>query len=160
MQNQHNPYQSPQADMHHNDDTEYEYAGFWIRVLASIGDSILLFIVLMPILVILYTIGLINPDNNQVFNPIDLLMQIFSAAVYVFFWVKYAGTPVKRLLKLKILDAKTGEHLSYGQAFIRYIGYIPSALVLCLGFIWVAFDSKKQGWHDKMAGSVVVKEIR
>ncbi|MFW2124742.1 RDD family protein, partial [Acinetobacter ursingii] len=46
-----------------------------------------------------------------------------------------------------------------GQGIIRYIGYIPATLVLFIGLIWVAFDSKKQGWHDKMAKTVVVREL-
>ncbi|MBD0189374.1 RDD family protein, partial [Acinetobacter baumannii] len=37
--------------------------------------------------------------------------------------------------------------------------YIPSILVFCIGLIWVAFDAKKQGWHDKMAKTVVVREL-
>ncbi len=45
------------------------------------------------------------------------------------------------------------------QSIIRYIGYIPSILVFCIGLFWVAFDPKKQGWHDKMAKTVVVREL-
>ena len=74
-------------------------------------------------------------------------------------WVKFAGTPGKRLLRLKVLDEKSGENLTVGQAILRYIGYFPSTLVFFLGFIWIAFDSKKQGWHDKIAKSVVVREL-
>jgi uncharacterized RDD family membrane protein YckC len=42
----------------------------------------------------------------------------------------------------------------------RYVGYIISTIPLCLGFLWVGFDSKKQGWHDKIAGTVVVRNRR
>lgn len=154
---QHNPYQAPQTQDLHAPDAEYEYAGFWIRVLASIGNSLLLFVALTPIIFALAMAGLI--DFDKPFGLGDILTQIATAFFYIWLWVKYAGTPVKRLLKLKVLDAKSGVHLTYKQAIVRYLGYIPSGLILCLGFIWVAFDSKKQGWHDKMAGSVVVKEL-
>lgn len=77
----------------------------------------------------------------------------------VFCWVKFAGTPGKRLLKLKVLDEATGNQLTLGQAILRYIGYIPSAIVFGLGYLWVIWDGKKQGWHDKIAKTVVVKEI-
>lgn len=64
------------------------------------------------------------------------------------------------LLGLKVLDAKTGNLLTLGQALLRYVGYILSSLIFCLGYIWVGFDKKKQGWHDKMAKTVVVREAR
>jgi uncharacterized RDD family membrane protein YckC len=71
----------------------------------------------------------------------------------------FAGTPGKRLMRLKVLDGKTGNKLTVMQSIIRYIGYIPSILVFGIGLFWVAFDAKKQGWHDKMAKSVVVREL-
>jgi uncharacterized RDD family membrane protein YckC len=42
------------------------------------------------------------------------------------------------------------------QYIIRYLGYYVSIFALGLGFLWVAWDDKKQGWHDKMAGTVVI----
>jgi uncharacterized RDD family membrane protein YckC len=45
-------------------------------------------------------------------------------------------------------------------AFLRWVGYIISAAGICLGFIWIIFDRKKQGWHDKIAGTVVIREDR
>jgi len=61
------------------------------------------------------------------------------------------------LLGLKIVDATTFEKPSLGKPIIRYIGYYPSTLVVGLGFIWVAFDPEKQGRHDKLADTVVVR---
>ena len=60
-------------------------------------------------------------------------------------------------LSAKIVDAETGKEPSIAQYIGRYFAYIISAIPFCLGFIWVAFDSKKQGWHDKLAGTVVVR---
>ncbi len=77
----------------------------------------------------------------------------------ILFWLYFAGTPGKRLMRLKVLDEKTGNKLTVMQSIIRYIGYIPSILVFGIGLFWVAFDAKKQGWHDKMAKSVVVREL-
>jgi uncharacterized RDD family membrane protein YckC len=59
------------------------------------------------------------------------------------------------LLKLKVIRT-TGRNLSFGCAFLRFIGYLISGIVLFLGFIWAAFDGRKQGWHDKLAGTLVV----
>lgn len=153
---EHNPYQAPTA-YDEPDDIEYEYAGFWIRVLASMVDSLILMLVIVPLVVVAGMMGLIDLDAQ--YTWLDIVVQIFSVVFYIGCWVKFAGTPGKRILKLKILDADTGEHLTTGKAIIRYVGYIISSIVLLLGLIWVAFDKKKQGWHDKMANSVVVKEL-
>jgi len=56
---------------------------------------------------------------------------------------------------LKVIR-ETGEPLTFGTAFLRWIGYFVSSLPLNLGFIWIAFDRKKQGFHDKLAGTVVI----
>jgi len=61
------------------------------------------------------------------------------------------------MLSLRIVDAETGNTPSVGQAVGRYFGYFLSAIVLCFGFYWIAFDRRKQGWHDKLAGTVVVR---
>ena len=78
----------------------------------------------------------------------------------IWFWVKMQGTPGKLLLSVRVVDAKTGRNLSVGQSFARYLGYFVSAIPLGLGLLWVGFDSKKQGWHDKIAGTVVVRNRR
>ena len=53
--------------------------------------------------------------------------------------------------------ATTGAELTLVDAFIRYVGFILSCIVIFIGVIWVAFDANKQGWHDKIAGTYVVK---
>lgn len=153
---EYNPYQSPSQYEEDEFDVEYEYAGFWIRVGATLIDTVLMMIVALPVGFIFGMLGLVDPDNTA---PFEALINIAVIVFYIFAWVKYAGTPGKRLLKLKILDADTGENLTVGKAILRYIGYILSSLALLLGLIWVAFDGRKQGWHDKIANSVVVKEL-
>ena len=56
----------------------------------------------------------------------------------------------------QILNANDYQPASKGQLILRYVGYYLSAIVVGLGFIWVAFDARKQGWHDKIANTVVV----
>ncbi|MEL1747592.1 RDD family protein, partial [Acinetobacter baumannii] len=90
----------------------------------------------------------------------DLIVNYAFPFLYsILCWLYFAGTPGKRLMRLKVLDEKTGNKLTVMQSIIRYIGYIPSILVFGIGLFWVAFDAKKQGWHDKMAKSVVVREL-
>ncbi|MDO5650633.1 MAG: RDD family protein [Moraxella sp.] len=157
--NQNNPYQSPQEYEDDYDDTEYEYAGFWIRFVAYLIDMLAVILILTPVLILMIWLNLASWDNEG-YDLGDAVSQVLGAVFYIFCWVRFATTPGKYLFKLKILDADTGEHLTPFKAFLRYIGYIPSAIIMGLGFIWIAFDDRKQGWHDKIANSVVVKEIR
>ncbi|MDQ7084304.1 MAG: RDD family protein [Sulfurovum sp.] len=82
---------------------------------------------------------------------------ILPAIVVIIFWVYKSATPGKMALKLTIVDAKTGKNASTGQLIGRYLGYYVSIIPLCLGIIWVGIDKRKQGWHDKLAGTVVLK---
>ena len=75
----------------------------------------------------------------------------------MFFWIKFQATPGKMLIASKIVDARTGNPPTKGQYVGRYLAYFISLLPLGLGFFWVAFDKRKQGWHDKLAGTVVIR---
>jgi uncharacterized RDD family membrane protein YckC len=90
-------------------------------------------------------------------GPADFLISwVFPAVAVIVFWRYKQATPGKMILSLGILDAKTGNKPSAGQCAGRYFGYFVSMLPLFIGLIWVAFDKKKQSWHDKLAGTVVV----
>jgi len=166
------------------DDTELEYVGFWPRVGASIVDSILAFAILIPVLSwILRALGLYSPqavgDLNDLLvqwsaHPMSLLANsalgsswqdfvlsyVVPAIAIVLFWMYREATPGKMLIGARIVDAKTGGHPTTKQLVIRYLGYYLSIFGFFLGFLWVAFDPRKQGWHDKLAGTVVVRPKR
>ena len=80
------------------------------------------------------------------------------AAMAYFTWFHGAGgrTPGKMLLGLRVVRI-SGEPLGFGIAFLRWVGYIVSTLPLWLGFLWIALDGKKQGWHDKIAATLVIR---
>jgi uncharacterized RDD family membrane protein YckC len=61
-----------------------------------------------------------------------------------------------KILNLKVIRTD-GSNLDLVQGLLRYVGLIISFLVIFIGVIWVAFDPNKQGWHDKIAGTYVVK---
>lgn len=134
--------------------SRYEYAGFWLRFGAVVIDFLILSI---PIgLISQYIFG--APENRLELSTSDVVANLTFIIVSIFCWVKFAGTPGKLILNLKVLDAQTGHHLTIGQAIVRQLAYILSALCLLLGFFWIGFDKKKQGWHDKLAKTVVVKD--
>jgi len=56
----------------------------------------------------------------------------------------------------RVVDARTFQPPGTGQLIIRYLGYFVATVPFCLGLLWVAFDKRKQGWHDKLAGTVVI----
>jgi len=155
-----NPYEvTPKAELHdqaERDEMPLRYAGFWIRFAAAVIDSILQSLVLLPLLWAIYGEQIIY-GSDMINGVWDVLLSYVAPFVaYVFFWVKYGGTPGKRLLGLKVLDQATRQHVSVGKGVLRYIGYIASALILMIGFIWAAFDKEKKALHDHMAGTVVV----
>lgn len=135
------------------------YAGFWIRVWASLIDTIFTFIIILPLLWAIYGDSYFTNDAMSHGILDAILNYVFPALIVIVFWCYKSATPGKMICNLTIVDAKTGSKPSTGQFIGRYIAYYISALPLFLGFIWVAFDRRKQGWHDKLAGTVVLKEL-
>lgn len=140
------------------DTAELEYAGFWIRVWASVIDTVLVSVIIFPLLTAIY--GSAYWDSEKVIQgPMDFLLSWVAPAIaVVLFWISRQATPGKLAVGARIVDAKTGGNPSTGQLLGRYAGYYLAAIPLLLGFIWVAFDPRKQGWHDKLAGTVVVRK--
>lgn len=140
-------------------DQAIEYAGFWIRVGAAIIDTLLIMVITFPLLVSIYGWDYFDAEvTGMIAGPADALISwVLPAVAVILFWVYRQATPGKMLLSLRIQDANSGGRLSWGQSIGRYLAYFVATLPLCLGLIWVAFDKKKQGWHDKLAHTVVVK---
>jgi uncharacterized RDD family membrane protein YckC len=135
-----------------------QYAGFWIRVAAALIDTVIFVLVFSIPLTLIYGSGYwTSPQTVTGFWDITV-QYIAPIVITVWFWTKYLGTPGKMILRLRVVDANTGQAVSTPKAIGRYLGYYVSALPLMLGFIWVGIDSKKQGFHDKLAGTVVVRD--
>jgi uncharacterized RDD family membrane protein YckC len=135
-----------------------EYAGFWIRFGAMLIDLVVMIIVLyIPLTMIYgeeYWVG-----EQFIYGFWDVMLgYIVPIIVTIWFWLRYEGTPGKMATKLRIVDAATGNKMTTGQAIGRYFAYTIAILPLCLGLIWVGIDKKKQGWHDKLAGTVVIRD--
>ena len=125
--------------------------------MAVLIDGVLLSIITFPLLWTVY--GDEYPDPEGQLEPAEFLITfVLPAVVTILFWTYKMATPGKMAISAKIVDARTGRKPSTGQFVGRYFSYIISAIPLGLGFIWVAFDGRKQGWHDKLAGTVVVRK--
>ncbi|WLQ14246.1 RDD family protein [Hahella aquimaris] len=153
-----NPYQAPQADLTPEINTEdMDYVGFWARTGASIIDTLIMMAITYPILISLYGLNYFDGETFIAGTADALLNYVFPAIAVILFWIYRSATPGKMLVNAVIVDAKTGVKPSKGQLIGRYFAYYLSLLPLGLGFLWVAWDPKKQGFHDKLAGTVVVR---
>lgn len=148
-----------------------EYAGFWVRFGAGVIDILVLLGIYCIILNLVSWIAVSfslagafgSPPSNfaviqrLVSNPIILAVAgIVKVAYFVGFWTWRGQTPGKMVLGIKVIRTDSSP-ITLGHAFLRYLGYIVSAIILYIGFIWIAFDSRKQGIHDKIADTYVVK---
>lgn len=85
---------------------------------------------------------------------------ILLSVIFLVFWIKRQATYGKSILSLKIVDAKTLGKPTNKQLIIRMFSLFISVFPFLLGLLWMAFDPKKQAWHDKIAGTLVIKEKR
>ena len=139
------------------DTDELEYVGFWPRVGAAMIDSLLVIVICAPIATLIYGREYWSSDRF-IQGPADFVINwVLPAIAVVVFWVYRQATPGKIAISARIVDATTGSPPSTRQLVGRYLGYYVSILPLMAGIVWVAFDPRKQGWHDKLAGTVVVR---
>lgn len=136
---------------------DVNYAGFWLRVGASLIDTLLVVLIVSPVLSLIYGQQYWQ-GGSFIYGIWDFLLSwVFPAIAVITFWIFKSATPGKLLLRLSIVDAKTGEKPTTGQLVGRYFAYYISAIPLLLGLFWVAIDKKKQGWHDMLARTVVIR---
>lgn len=135
---------------------EPRYVGFWSRLGASILDSIFIISITFPALYMIYGIEYWESETFILGLPDLIISWVFPVLATIILWVYKSATPGKMILNISVIDKNTGKPLTVKQSIIRYIAYYVSLLPLGLGFLWIAWDQKKQGWHDKLAGTVVI----
>ena len=129
------------------------YGGFWIRLVAYIIDAL---IIAVPAGIIG---GVIGATRSSALSGLwNLIVTVAAIAYFIYLWGSRGQTIGMMPFNLRVVDANTGQSpIGYGKAAIRYIGLIISSIVCYIGLIWAAFDARKQGWHDKIAGTVVTQ---
>ena len=160
------------------------YAGFWKRMIAFFVDVLIIILVLLPLMMALHGGGylgrlgaeftamlnssgdpsadaarildLLSRSDSAIAALTDIKVEIGLLIATVLFWRLRGATPGKMLIKARIVRAGSLSRLSTGQLIGRFFAYIVSFIPVGLGFIWIAFDKRKQGWHDKLAGTVVI----
>ncbi|MGB5217195.1 MAG: RDD family protein [Smithella sp.] len=150
--------------------TFYKYAGFWRRLIAFTIDGTIIFFIFMILFFIAsmaFFSGAISVNGDRIladlnhptqFSPVIFYLWAFYFVVNIIYFTYFHGatgrTPGKMILGLQVVTEE-GNPISFGTAFLRSVGYFVSN-ILYLGFIWAAFDRRKQSWHDKIAGTVVI----
>jgi len=121
-----------------------EKGGFVIRVAAALIDGILL--------------GIVGGILNQIFGTGagGGLGTLASIAYLLYFWTTTGQTIGHKVIGYKVVK-EDGSTLDVTTAIIRYVGMVISTICLGLGFLWVSWDPQKQGWHDKLAKTYVVR---
>ncbi len=165
--------------------TEPRYAGLNLRLIASTIDMLLLYLLTQPIIDYLgvhlfgevdapspATLSLSEADSqakllqqllsvanlpnfmeNYIFS--NVMQILFLGALSIGCWGKWGATPGMFLFRMRIVQEDTGEPVSYRAAAIRFLCYFVAAVPLGLGFLWIIWDKKRQGLHDKIARTVV-----
>ena len=134
---------------------ETHYSGFWIRVLAALIDTAWVVPLVAALGWLIY--GAVNFSVTQ--GPFDFFLKNgLPVVLTLLFWYFKSATPGKMILGMKIVDANTLGKVHGGRLLLRYVGYYVSIIPLGLGILWVGWDRRTQGWHDKIAGTVVIRE--
>ena len=125
-------------------------AGFWVRFFAFFIDGLGVGIVSNIIS------GVMGADPMS--GSASSINTLLGVLYFCYFWSAQGGgqTLGMRVLNIKVIRTD-GSSLTILQAFIRYVGLFVSILCLFIGVIWAAFDPNKQGWHDKIASTYVVR---
>ena len=163
----------------------YVYVGFWRRFAATLIDGIVFFFLYIALAAVFLT--RIDAETWRVFLNIDrntgrslatqaellraagtlfgawlgLIAALWLAHVvyHVVLWSWRGGTLGQLALGIQVRRESDGRRIGIGTALLRYIGYLIASWVLYIGLIWAAFDRRKQGWHDKIAGTVVIRRL-
>lgn len=152
------------------------YAGFWLRFVAYVIDYIIIWVaqtfIFIPILGIIgisFATGIgENTTEAEAIGMIAGLIAmlgatlLLSAIIALLYWTilessKLQGTIGKVALGIKVTDLE-GNKLDFGKALVRNLCKIISGMILGLGYIIAAFTDKKQGLHDMIASTLVVRK--
>lgn len=154
--------------------TKYKLGSRWKRLIAYLFD-------LIGIIILINFIGISSglmempfflKDTIKASESIDptrmdtskLIIRYVSFLVWVIYSIimdcsKYQGTFGKVLLGLKVVDDK-GNKINFSKSLIRNSSKIISYGCILLGFLWILIDTKKRGWHDIIAKTLIIEDFK
>ncbi len=132
------------------------YGGFWIRVVAYIIDAILLSVA-SGIVGSVFGFNIFAPDWDHFEPAANGISLVIGWLYFALLESSERGATVgKMAVGLRVVTDQ-GQRLSFMNATGRYFAKFISAIILCIGFIMIAFTDKKRGLHDMIAGTLVIK---
>ncbi len=134
------------------------YTHIWRRLAAALLDLTLLVATLGMIEWLIQQIDLRNSDSTTAAAETMTLPLLAGIPVLLLFWLLFQASPGKLLLDCRIVDARDGSAPQPWQLLIRCLSYVLSAAPLGLGFLWILWDRRRQGWHDKLARTLVIDD--
>ena len=157
------------------------YAGFRRRLLAYLIDTVIFLLLTTSLGFLVFgkayfqgineqliTDAILNEDYRTLITEMakesptmifdSLTTYLLPAIITIWCWLRFMATPGKLLMSCHVVDAKTGKRITLLQAVLRYFGYLISTITFGLGYLWIIWDKRKQGFHDKIAGTIVVED--
>lgn len=139
------------------------FAPHGARLLAYVVDVIVLSVLATVLAIALSFLtaafAVAGADALAVLTGVLIAVAVFALSLGYFpwFWVKGGATPGMRMFGLRVVRDRDGGSLGWGEAILRLVGFWVSSFVFYLGFAWILFDKRRRGWHDLIAGTVMVK---
>ncbi len=138
-------------------------AGFWVRLVAAAVDSLLVVMlqVILGLVLLFTSLGLGGDLGIGALAMGTFISWTFGTVLAVAYYVGFTGycgqTPGKMAVRVKVIRAD-GAEIGFGRALLREtLGKFISGVILCIGYLMIAFDQQKQGLHDKIADTYVIK---
>jgi uncharacterized RDD family membrane protein YckC len=136
--------------------------GFGRRLLAAMLDSVVIFFMSMMASTAAGVAGLVlgmySPDAEEISTRFVVAAGLLvSVLYYVLFWAKGDGQTLGNFTFMMRIVGTNGEPIGWGRAVLRYLGFYVNIIALSIGFLWAAFDARRQGWHDKIARTYVIE---
>lgn len=136
------------------------------RLMAYIVDAVIVFVAIVALSIafaILVAIAASSDSAGGTGAAIGggllyvALILLVSVAYFPYFWKRDGATPGMKMFRLRVVRDADGGPITTGQAILRVIGFWIDGLVFYLGYVWILIDKRRRGWHDLIAGTVVIE---
>jgi uncharacterized RDD family membrane protein YckC len=139
------------------------FAGYGERLVAYIVDAIIVTVVIVIVAIIgglAVGAGVVGGNASAAIGSgllLFLAIMVVSLGYFPYFWARGGATPGMKMFGLYVVRDADGGPITGGQAVLRLIGYWVSSVVFYLGYIWIFVDKRRRGWHDLIAGTIIVQ---
>mgnify|MGYP001232368856 CR=1 FL=1 len=141
-------------------EVDLDLAGVGQRLASYLMDGVVLSVIYIALMFLfgvqIEEVAIAGGYFSTTFSAAYVLMAAIAIGYYTYFFGK-GQTPGMKLVEIKLIRTDGVHPVGYKKGFFRWVGMEISGMVLLLGYIWILIDKKNQGWHDKIAGTYVVK---